>query len=183
MFHKWEISLFECHLPEQELEKPIIKSLLQLHEKALSGSTVNITEWQKLSNEIEQLMGSLDMFPKGSVKFAKKEDAAYEKLQSLKGTHPKDYEQQHKEYCHLGKVKRAFGQITWDSYRAAFLSAQEAIDVNEVWISSAAAIVDAIWQESLISEKGTTDDENRTRAIAWSIMVDHLLQMLREWER
>lgn len=182
MFHKWEISLFECHLPEQELERPIFKYLQQLHEKALSGLTVNLIEWQKLSNEVEQLMGSLDRFPKGSVKFAKKEDAAYEKLQSLRGTPPKDYEQQHREYCHLGKIKKAYGQITWDSYRAAFLSAQEAIDVYEVWTSSAEAIVDAVWQESLISGKGTTDNESMTRALAWNGIADHLLQMLREWE-
>ena len=54
---------------------------------------------------------------------------------------------------------------------------------NEFWISSSEAIVDAIWEQSVNSDKnGDLGNEKIFRQKVWSELMDRLIIMIEKWE-
>ena len=183
MFHKWEIFLLKDMIPQKEKKKIYVKTVIKLHEKSLSGINPDVQEWAEVCSLVEDISNNVDEFTGTTKKMIKEEIDIMENLEVIKGTGDLTYEQKNDELTHLQSVRKAFGQVIWNSGRAAYLSAREAIDVQEFNDSSAEAIVEAIWQEALSTgAMQGRDNEQEMKQKTWFEIIETLLIMIREWE-
>jgi|WetSurMetagenome_2_1015567.scaffolds.fasta_scaffold214546_1 hypothetical protein len=181
MYHKWQLRLLTDFLPPKERENQNIKSVIKLHEKAISGKKLNSNEWLSESNELERIMKSIDEYTGVTDEIEQKEKNALEKLIPIVGTESTNFKRDHAEWFHLIKIRKAFGQVTWCSLRAAYLSIQGAINKDSEF-SSAEAILDATWEEALITGIATSNNEIEIRQKTWKEIIDKLLIMLLDWK-
>jgi len=181
MYHKWQLLLLTEFLPPKERENQNIKSVIKLHEKAISGKKLNSNEWLSESNELERIMNGIDEYTGVTDEMKQKEKNALEKLIPIVGTGSTNFKRDHAEWCQTMKIRKAFGQVTLCSLRAAYLSIQEAIKKDFAY-SSAEAIVDATWEEALITGIATSNNEIEIRHKIWSEIIDKLLIMLLDWK-
>lgn len=182
MFHRWEIFLLSELVPESQRNNKSIKTVINLHEKELSGMEYDMNEWLIESEELEIIMNNIVKSNEEPENIVFREKATQESLKAIKGTAGQKYHANNNDLMHLMAVQEAYGKISWDSYRVAFLSIQEAIDVNDVWTSSAEALVNAIWQNALIEGLASINDEKEFKSKTWYEIMDKLLNMLKEWK-
>lgn len=80
----------------------------------------------------------------------------------------------------LNKYDADSNDGTWDLLRAAYLSADEIIDIENIYTSSVEAIVDAKLKYDGFNPKKLGNDIKIKDSI-WKTIMNHLLLYLREW--
>lgn len=184
MLYKWHIFLLTNLIPQNIRENENIKAIIRLHEKALSGTEVTIQEWTNERDILNSSFPNLDGLTDVPQEILLKEKEARIKLNSLERRYYNpDHDKFSDELNHIINIKEAFNKIKWDSMRAALLSAEEAINVRECYISSVVAVVDTIKDSALITGIATSkEDERIITNKAWYNIMDQLLIMLKEWK-